>query len=415
MKRISSQLSNYDNQYWLRLREFDLNEMTNKMASQSRIKDLRDDPLAVGNSVRFQSEIRRADRYTVNVGNLRDTYATAEGYLMSALDVLQRIRELSVQGANGILDQSQMANMGQEVDQLLGELLSISNAKDQNGDYLFSGVLAKTQPFRAAQGRVPGGNADVVSSVDYLGSGGSNRIEISENEEIAVGFPGNHAFWAEQQQIYSTVDASRYQVQADSRISIDGAVISLSAGDTVNAVIAKINDSHASVRARLDPVANSLVLETTIPHQIQAGDLAGGTVFQDLGIAAKGAGSPPLNIARSARVFGGSIFDMVIQLRDALFEGSNEKVGGSGLRGIDEAIGNMTGTLAELGARDNRAETVGKRLAYLKPQLVGYDSRARDLDLSEAVTQLKMLEYSHQAALATAARVLTPTLLDFLR
>jgi flagellar hook-associated protein 3 FlgL len=415
MKRISSQLPNYDSQYWMRLREYDMNAMTNKMGAQSRIKDLRDDPLAAARSTRFQSEIMRNARYALNVENVRGNYATAEGFLRSAMDILQRIRELAVQGANGTLDKTQMGYIGQEVDQLLGELLSAGNARDENGNYLFSGLLPDTQPFRAEIGRIPGGAADVAVSVDYLGNGGANPVEISEGVDAPANFSGNRVFWAEQQQIYSTVEASGYQVQRDSRIRIDGAEIALSPGDTVHAVMAKINDSNAPVRARLDPVANSLVLETTRPHQIQAEDLGGGTVLQDLGILARGMDRGPLNIAQSARVFGGSIFDMVIRLRDALFEGSTEKVGGAGLGGIQTAVESLAGTLADLGSKDNRLETAWKRLDYERPELVSFDSRERDLDLSEAVTQLKMLEYGHQAALATTARVLKPTLLDYLR
>jgi flagellar hook-associated protein 3 FlgL len=183
----------------------------------------------------------------------------------------------------------------------------------------------------------------------------------------------------------------------------------------VNAVIAKINDSNAPVRARLDPVANSIVLESTRPHQIQAEDIGDATVLQDLGILARGSGRGPLNIASSARVFGGSIFDTVIQLRDALFEGSTDKVGSSGLGGIESAITSLAGTIADLGAKDNRVQTAESRLAWEKPELTGFDSKERDLDLSQAITELKMLEYGHEAALATVARVLPKTLLDFLR
>jgi len=320
-----------------------------------------------------------------------------------------------VQGANGVLDKNQMAYIGEEIDQLLGELLSIGNSKDESGNYLFSGSLSRTEPFRLTQGRVPGGNGDVVTSVDYLGNVGRSSAEVSEGAEIDVNLPGNVFFWAEQQQIYSTVDAGQYRVQADSTIRIDGAEVRLATGDTVSAVIAKINEANAPVKARMDPVANSMVLETTLPHQLWAEDIGGGMVLQDLGILAPGGSHPPLNTARSARVFGGSLFDMVINLRDSLFEGSTEKVGSSSLRGIENALVSLAGSLAEVGARDSRLETVAKRLAWEKPELVRFDSQERDLDLADAITKLKTLEYTHEAALNTAARVLKPTLLDFLR
>ena len=415
MKRISSQLPSTDASYYMRLREWNMNDMQNKMAAQSRIKDLRDDPLAAARSARLQSEIFRVERFEQNVQTVRNRLTTAEGQIRSAVDVLQRVRELGVEGANGILDRNQMGYIGEEVNALLGELLTIGNAKDESGNFLFSGALSRTEPFRLTQGHVPGGSGDLVTSVDYLGNVGRSSAEISDGAEVGVNLPGNVVFWAEQQQVYSTIDAREYRVQADSTIRIDGAEIRLSTGDTVSAIIAKINEANAPVKARLDPVASSLVIETTLPHQLWAEDIGGGTVLQDLGILAPGGSHPPLNIARSARVFGGSLFDQVIGLRDALLEGSAEKVGSAGLRGIEDAITSIAGVLAEVGARDSRLETVAKRLAWEKPELVRFDSQERDLDLAEAITRLKMLEYTHEAALNTAARVLKPSLLDFLR
>ena len=416
MKRISSQLPQLDSSYYQRLREFDMNQMTNKIGAQSRIKDLRDDPLAAARSTRFQSEIARMDQYGKNIQDVRSTLSSVEGNLRSAMDILQRVRELGVQGANGTLDKAQMGYIGEEVNQLLDELLVIANAKDQSGNSLFAGSLSRTTPFRTTAGRVPGGSADMVASIDYLGNIGTNTAEISEGSEVEVNLPGNVAFWAEQQQIYSTVDAAQYRVQGNSTIRIDGAEIHLAPGDTVSAVAAKINDANAPVRARVDSVTNSLVLETTLPHQIWAEDRGGGTVLQDLGILAPNGNRPPLNVSPSARVFGGSIFDMVINLRNALFEGSPEKVGGASLRGLDDSITNLAGVLGAVGARDNRLETVARRLDFQKPEMVRFDSQERDLDMAEAITQLRTLETSHEAALASTARVLNrPKLLDFLR
>jgi flagellar hook-associated protein 3 FlgL len=416
MKRISSQLPAYDSSYYNRLREYDLNQMSNKIGAQSKIKDLRDDPLAAARSTRFQSEIMRSERFSKNIELVRNTLSSAESNLRSAMDILQRIRELGVQGANGTLDKSQMGYIGEEVNQLLGELFTIANSKDQNGNSLFAGSAAKTTPFRTTEGRVPGGSGDMVVSVDYLGNVDRSAAEISEGSSVGVNLPGNAAFWAEQQQIYSTVDASQYRVQTNTSIRIDGAEIPLAPGDTVSAIAAKINDANVAVRARLDPVANSLVLETTLPHQIWAEDAAGGTVLQDLGILAQGGSHPPLNVAPSARVFGGSIFDMVINLRDALFEGSTEKVGGSGLKGLESSITNLAGVLGDIGARDSRLETVSRRLAWQTPELVRFDSQERDLDMADAITQLKTLEFTQESALSATARALNrPKLLDFLR
>ena len=106
----------------------------------------------------------------------------------------------------------------------------------------------------------------------------------------------------------------------------------------------------------------------------------------------------------------------MIALRNALYEGSSEKVSTAGLRGLESSITNMAGVLGDIGARDNRLETTAKRLEYEKPVLVGFDSQERDLDMADAITQLKTLEYTQEAALSATARALNrPKLLDFLR
>jgi flagellar hook-associated protein 3 FlgL len=210
-------------------------------------------------------------------------------------------------------------------------------------------------------------------------------------------------------------DVADYQVQQDSSIRIDGTEIQLQAGDTVHAVIAKINDADIAVKAKLDPVKNSLVLQTTNPHQLWLEDVGEATVLQDLGVLSGNGNAPPHNIASEARLTGGSTFDMLIHLRDQLYEGDVLDIGGSGLQGIDTALNNIINSMAELGARDERLEMVNKRMTAEIPKIIQQDSRAVDLDMAEAIMDLKMLEYTHKAALQTAGRILQPTLLDFLR
>jgi len=415
MKRISSQLPGMDSSYNMRLREWEMSQETNKMGTQSRIKDLRDDPLAAARSTRYQSEIFRMERYGKNVSTAQGTMAVAEGNLMQAVDVLQRMRELAVQGATGTVDPAQMGYMGEEVDQLFRELVNIGNARAEDGSYLFSGTQPRTEPFRTTAGHVPGTGGDRITQVDYLGNNGTRLAEVSEGSTMGLNMPGHTVFWAEQQQVYSTTDASSYRVQADSRIRLDGTEIDLRAGDNVYAIIARINDADVALKAELDPVSSSLMLRTTQPHQVWAEDLAGGTVLQDLGILDKESPRPPQNFAKSARVFGGSVFDMAMHLRDALLEGNAEKVGGSGIRGIDDSLQSVTTALAEIGSKDSRLEGIAKRISSETAEVTGFDSEDRGLDLAESITRLRMLEFGHEAALAASARVMQKTLLDYLR
>jgi flagellar hook-associated protein 3 FlgL len=260
---------------------------------------------------------------------------------------------------------------------------------------------------------VPGGQGGEIVEVVYTGSIHRNRIEISDGQFIESNFPGNQVFWAENQQLYASVDSLAYVVPEDSKIRIDGTEIQLKAGDNIHAVIHRINAADIAVRARLDPVDNSLVLESTRPHQLWLQDVGESRILADLGLIESDA-PPPRNIARSARLSGGSAFDMLIHLRDSLYRGDTEEVGGAALRGIDGALENLLGTLGELGAKSERLEITGRRLTIAVPDLQAQELRETGLDLADAITDLRMIEFAHTAALQTAGRVLRTTLLDYL-
>lgn len=407
-----------DMQYHLRLREWKLNNLNNKMASQTRIQNLRDDPLAAARSVRYQSMIMRMRQYADNVETIRGRNAQVEGYLNEAVDLLQRVRVLTVQGSNGIYKQEELAYMGEEVDQLLHEFVQIANAHAGDGTTLFSGFRTHKEPFRAVMGRMD--TVERIISVDYTGNIGRNLAEISDGAIAETNMPGNYVFWAENENIYSSVDATTYQVQENTVIEIDGVAVELKEGDTIHAIISKINSSAAPVKAALDPVKNSLYLKTTVPHQLWLKDGETepgktGTVLQDLGIITQGQNTPPANKAGSALSFGASIFDILINLRDRLLEGDIEQLGSAGLQSIDGALNSLITHRSDLGAKDRRLELAYSRIDYETPVLKELNSNEIDLDLSEAVTELKMLEYTHKAALQTTATIMQPSLLNYLR
>lgn len=415
MKRISTYMPNDDYQYRMRMQEWKMGDLQAKIGEQTRIKELRDDPLAAAHSTRFQSKITRLTKFSDNIETVQGDHRMAEGYISSANNVILRIRELAVQGANDTYSKEDKAYMAEEVDQLLNELVAIGNAENGNGVTIFAGDKNKGLAFRTEAGMIPGASGKRITSVDYIGTVNRQIAEVSENSYINVDFPGSRVFWAEQQQVFSSVDSSNYSVLSDSSIIIDGENINLNAGDNVQAVMAKINKADVAVKAQLDPVTNSIILKSTTPHQIWMEDGKGGSVLKDIGLVSTNAGSPPANINPDARVSGGSLFDMVISLRDDLYAGNTLDIGGKALKGIDMAHTNMLSELSRLGAEDERLQTTYERIAYEIPNIHQMNSNAVDLDFAEAITELKMMERTQQATLQTAAKVLKPTLLDYLR
>ncbi len=414
MNRVSTNQSNNDMIYHTYRRQQMMNELQNNMAEQTRIGNLRDDPIAAAHSSRYLSRITRLNRFQDNVENVQSSRRVAEGYMSEANQILHRVRELAVQGATGTFTKEDKKLMGQEVNELLKELVVVANSTGADGTRIFGGDRNLTEPFRVLEGRVPEINGRVISNVEYVGGNKENLVEISEDNMLPTGFSGNKLFWAEQHQIFSSVDSTGYTVPEDTALLIDGVRIPLSAGDNIHGVIAKIKESDAAVDAYLDPVGNSLNIRSTVPHQILLEDEAGGNVLQSLGIVS-GEGRPPFNIDTDARQAGGSVFDMVISLRDSLFKGDTIDISGRGIKGITLAQNNLTEEIAKLGSTDERMEVVWNRLNREIPQTQEQNSLAADIDMAEAIMDLKMLEYTHKAALQTAGRILQPTLMDFLR
>ncbi|ORC34229.1 flagellar hook-associated protein 3 [Marispirochaeta aestuarii] len=414
MNRVSTNQANNDMIYHTYRRQKLMNDLQNKMAEQTRIKELRDAPVAAAHSARFLSRISRLERFQENVENVQSFRRVAEGYMNEANQILHRIREIAVQGATGTFTKDDKKIMGQEVNELLKELVEVANSSGADGSKLFGGDRNITEPFRALESRHPEINGRVISKVDYVGGNKDNFVEISDENLIPAGFRGNNIFWAEQHQIFSGVNAETYTVAEDTAILIDGVRVPLAAGDNIHGIIAKIKDSDAAVDAYLDPVSNSLNIRSTVPHQILLEDEQGGTVLQDLGVVS-GNGRPPFNIASDARESGGSVFDMVISLRDSLYSGDTLDIGGRGIQGITTAQNNLVQEIAKLGSVDERMEIVWNRLNREIPQTQEQNSLASDIDMAEAILELKMLEYTHKAALQTAGRILQPTLMDFLR
>ncbi|MFO7729583.1 MAG: flagellar hook-associated protein 3 [Spirochaetia bacterium] len=414
MERISSNMSINDMQYQLNKRNQNLYDLNNQMSTQSRVNNLRDDPLAAGHSTRYLSRITHLERYAKNAERIKSEHRVAEGYMKSANSILHRVRELAVQGANDTYTKSDKQAMGQEINQLLNELIEIGNARNADGTTMFGGDKTSTNPYRVLRGTIPEAGGQVVTNVEYRGSIKPSVVEIGQGNYMKKHFPGNEVLWAEQQQVFSGVNAQNYVVDTDTSIQIDGEEIGLNAGDNIHNIIAKINDSKAQVKASLDPVNNSLALTTTSPHQLYLQDAGEGTVLQDLGVITD-IGKPPFNIASDANSSGGSLFDMVIHLRDRLYAGDTIDIGGSALKGIDLAQDKLLSSMSELGAQDERMQVALRRIEHEIPELQEQNSKEVDLDFTKAITDLKELEQAHKAALGAAGRIMQPTLLDFLR
>lgn len=108
-----------------------------------RINSAADDASGLSVSERMRSQIRGLNQASRNVMNGISMLQTAEGFMQSTTDILQRIRELAVQSANGIYSDESRMQIQTEVEQLVSEVDRISQIAEFNGMTLLSGRFAE--------------------------------------------------------------------------------------------------------------------------------------------------------------------------------------------------------------------------------------------------------------------------------
>jgi flagellin len=116
-----------------------------RLSSGLRINSAKDDAAGLAIAERFTSQIKGLNQAVRNANDGISLAQTAEGGLGTAGDLLQRMRELAVQSANGTNSSSDRASLQAEVSQLQQELNRVANTTQFNGQNVLDGSLSSTQ------------------------------------------------------------------------------------------------------------------------------------------------------------------------------------------------------------------------------------------------------------------------------
>ena len=129
----------------------------------------------------------------------------------------------------------------------------------------------------------------------------------------------------------------------------------------------------------------------------------------------------PVNVTGAA-VFGANgdpdqLFRVLDDLAATLRGGGPEMHGklNSGLTSLDKGIDRVIAQLGDVGARTNRLDTVKAAAENSLISLANSLSEVEDIDLPKTIVDLQLQEVAYKAALGATARVVQPSLLDFLR
>ena len=120
----------------------DLQKSMEKLSSGERINRAGDDSAGLAVSEKMRSQIRGLNQASKNIGNAVSFIQTTEGYLQETTDILQRIRELAVQGSNGIYSDEDRMQIQVEVSSLVAEIDKIASTAQFNGMNMLTGRFA---------------------------------------------------------------------------------------------------------------------------------------------------------------------------------------------------------------------------------------------------------------------------------
>ena len=127
----------------LRANDLELGKNMEKLASGSRITRAGDDASGLAVSEKMRSQIRGLRQASTNAANGISFIQTTEGYLQESQDIVQRLRELSVQSANGVYTDEDRMQIQVEVSALVNEVDRIASHAQFNGMNMLTGRFAR--------------------------------------------------------------------------------------------------------------------------------------------------------------------------------------------------------------------------------------------------------------------------------
>jgi flagellar hook-associated protein 3 FlgL len=161
-----------------------LSRTQNELATGRRILSPSDDPSGATKSLDLKRYLASNEQFGRNIGTARARLEQQESALASATDLLQRARELAVQGNTATTGPAARAGLAEEVDQLVSQLLALANTRDSNGEYLFGGLARSAVAFTD-----DGGGTFV-----YHGDTTQRRVQVSEDRQVADAETGQDVF-----------------------------------------------------------------------------------------------------------------------------------------------------------------------------------------------------------------------------
>jgi len=155
-----------------------------KLSSGVRINRAGDDASGLAVSEKLRSQVRGLNQAERNIQNGVSFIQTTEGYLQGTQDILHRIRELSVQSANGIYTDEDRMQIQVEVSQLVDEVNRIASHAQFNGMNLLTGSFAHDSAVNRTMQLQVGANMDQNKQI-FIGTMTAPALGLQDTQGVA--------------------------------------------------------------------------------------------------------------------------------------------------------------------------------------------------------------------------------------
>lgn len=349
----------------------------NKISSGERINKAGDDAAGMAISEKMRGQIRGLDQASKNTQDGISVVQTAEGAMEETGNILQRMRELSVQSANETNSAEDRSKIAEELNQLTSEIDRIANSTEFNGKKILNGGGVK------------------VKDADITGSTNVSKVEINNSS-----------------------------LKADDKLKIEAAAGKVTAtitkadGTVVTQILTGVKDSKddqelnfkdlgikisvkgdaGNTGAAMDGAKLGLT-ETTLEKgnmnsiTIQAGANSGNDANQTITVNLNQTDSATLGI-KSTDIDGIKDVDL----------SKGTKASNDLITKLDTALETINTSRANLGAVQNRLETAQSNLTTSSENLTAAESRIRDVDVAKEMINLSKLNLLTQASQAMAGQ-----------
>lgn len=361
------------------------------------------DPIGATRAAALERTIADNDQYSRNSDMIKTRLNYSESAMADATNILQRVRELALQGANSTLGGTELKSLANEVRQNAAELLDIANRTDANGEYLYSGTSTNIRPF-----------AQSASGVVYQGDLVNRQIRISNTQSLTDGNSGAAVFMGipEGNGVFgTTVSAAN---TGDTTIDV-GTVVDRSQWVPGNYTIQFTTPTDWQVIDDATPTPN--VVATG------AGFVSGQSISFN-GVSVKLTGTPAANdeftVAPAQNLDMFSMLEQLASTLDGTGSGAQtpaqfKDMIGASIANMDQALNRASSVRAEVGTRlsaiDNAESTRSEEAVDLQSLL----SDIRDVDYASAVSKLSQQYNGLQAAQAAYSKFAQMSLFDYLR